>query len=176
MKNCTFKKQVQIGIAIVILGFLWATFFGGAGNYLKDISEEVGIDIEWGEVVSEADTHGGFHGDGTKITVLQFTETLLEERMEENEKWHAFPLPSELETVVYGKTEGNSTTGPYIGYGSAGIEIPEITNGYYYFKDRHSESTNPYDSTGILGRHSYNFTILIYDCDTDLLYICEEDT
>lgn len=128
------------GILIVFLGL--TAHFGVNDTYLKDLSEEIGINIDWGEVVESEDSHGGFHGDGTKILVLQFTETRLEEQMEKNELWNAFPFPDELEKIVYGKTENNSTEGPYIVYDSVGIEIPEI----------------------------------VYDCDTDMLYICEEDT
>ncbi len=163
-----------VGAVIVIAGL--TTRFGVSDHFLEELSEESDMNITWGDLVEENDTHGGFHGDGTRIMVLQFTETLMEERMAENEKWHVFPLPSELQTVVYGKTEGNVTWGPYIEYDSVGIEIPDITNGYYYFKDRHAESNDPYDSSEVLGRHSFNFTLMLYDSDTDLLYIIKEDT
>lgn len=173
----TFKKKILVVCLIlgfILIGGIWC--MGFRDTYLGDLSQETGINISWGDIVSEADSHGGFHGDGTKITVLHFTDSSFESEMEENEKWHALPLPEELETVVYGRTEANSTAGPFIGYNSVDMEIPEITNGYYYFKDRHSESGDPYDSSQILERHSYNFTILIYDCETDLMYICKEDT
>jgi len=229
MKKLTFKRQMQLGIVCIILGFIlseifhtgifsniaWViygllfvvhpvfpqnaaegkhgrkvlrfagvvlvlfgltTHFGVSDHFLEELSKDVAINITWGEVVEENDTHGGFHGDGIGIMVIQFTETRLEEHMAETVLWNELPLPGELEKVVYGKTEGNSSTGPYIDYESVGIKIPEITRGYYYFKDRHSESTDLYDSSAILGRHSFNFTILLYDCDTDLLYIIEEDT
>lgn len=229
MKKLTFKRQMQIGIICIILGFVlseifhtgifsniaWViygmlfvvhpifpknaaegkhgklvlriagvilvlfglmTHFGVSDHFLEELSKECDINITWGELVEENDTHGGFHGDGTRIMVIQFTETRLEEQMAENEKWKALPLSDELEKVVYGKTEGNVTSGPYIDYGSVEIKIPEISNGYYYFQDRHSESIDPYDSSVVLGRHSFNFTIMLYDCDTDLLYIVKEDT
>lgn len=163
-------------IGVIIVCIVLTACFGIGDNYLKDLSKETNLDITRGDVISEADSHGGFHGDGTKIMVLQFMEPLPEEEMVENEKWYELPLPSELESVVYGKTEGNHTSGPYIGYQSVGIKIPEITNGYYYFKDRYPEAIDPYDYSEVLGRGAFNFTILIYDRDTDLLYICEEDT
>ena len=175
MKKLTFKRQMQLGIVCIILGFILSEI-GVSDHFLEELSKDVAINITWGEVVEENDTHGGFHGDGIRIMVIQFTETRLEEQMAETVLWNELPLPEELEKVVYGKTEGNSSTGPYIDYESVGIKIPEITNGYYYFKDRHSESTDLYDSSPILERHSFNFTILLYDCDTDLLYIIEEDT
>ena len=54
--------------------------------------------------------------------------------------------------------------------------IPTIENGYYYFKDRHSESTNKYDYTDINNRPSYNFTFAILDKDTNTIYYYELDT
>ena len=54
--------------------------------------------------------------------------------------------------------------------------IPEVENGYYYFLDRHSQSTNPKYDSGVLGRASYNFTIAIYDEDRQTLYYAELDT
>jgi len=54
--------------------------------------------------------------------------------------------------------------------------IPEVDNGYYYFRDRHYQSTDPTDDSGVLGRASYNFTIAIYDTDSKILYYMELDT
>lgn len=171
------KEMIVLGVIVAFVGLWLITGFGtGNKTYLKKLSKEVGVNMIWGDMVSEGDSHGGFHGDGTKILVLHYTDSSMEPEFEENEKWSAFPLPQELETVIYGKTEGNYTSGPYIAYESVGIEIPEITNGYYYFKDRFSETSNPYDYSEVLGRGAFNFTLLLYDCDTDLLYICEVDT
>lgn len=174
LKKLTFKTWIIVGIVILILGF--SISFGRKENDLDKYSEEVGINISWGDVISEGDSHGGFHGDGTGVMVVHYTDSSLEPEIQESDKWNSFPLPEELEKVVYGKTEGNVTTVPYIVDAFDDMRIPEITKGYYYFKDRHSESTEPYDSSSILERHSFNFTILLYDCDTDLLYIIEEDT
>ena len=51
-----------------------------------------------------------------------------------------------------------------------------LKEGYYFIYDRHSESTEPFDSTEILERASLNFTAAIYDADTDRLYYVEVDT
>ena len=56
------------------------------------------------------------------------------------------------------------------------LEIPQIENGYYYFYDRHDEATDPYDDSEFLARFSFNFTLAIYDSDTNTLYLCEYDT
>ena len=44
------------------------------------------------------------------------------------------------------------------------------------FEDRHLESNDSRDDTELLDRHSYNFSIAIYDCDTNIMYYFEFDT
>ena len=56
------------------------------------------------------------------------------------------------------------------------VNIPEVTNGYYYFCDRHSDSIDSSDDTNLLSRASFNFTLAIYDSDTNRLYYVEFDT
>jgi hypothetical protein len=55
-------------------------------------------------------------------------------------------------------------------------DIPEITNGYYYFYDRFEDSSDPLNDSELLERSSYNFTLAIYDADSQILYYCEVDT
>ena len=49
---------------------------------------------------------------------------------------------------------------------------------YYFFFDRHSDATNPKDDSAFLdeSRPSYNFTVAIYDSDTNMLYYARVDT
>ena len=54
--------------------------------------------------------------------------------------------------------------------------IPEIKDGYYYFLDRHQESTDEKDSSKINERASYNFTLALYDNETKKIYYYELDT
>ena len=54
--------------------------------------------------------------------------------------------------------------------------IPKITNGYYMFKDRHSESKDLADDSELLNRYSYNFSIAVYDSDADRVYFFDFDT
>ena len=54
--------------------------------------------------------------------------------------------------------------------------MPSIDNGYYMFEDRHSESKDSRDDSELFDRYSFNFSIAIYDCDTDKLYYFEFDT
>lgn len=136
---------------------------------LKDVKNEVSktldLDVSDGTVISSSDTHGGFHGDGTTYIALQFPEEELSDTLKQNRAWHEFPLSDTLTTLVYGKKEEQSQTGPFLTDDDGNTLIPEIKNGYYYFKDRNNN-----------GGNSFNFTAAFYDTDSNTLYFCELDT
>ncbi len=54
--------------------------------------------------------------------------------------------------------------------------IPEISNGYYFFYDRHSEAADPFDESALWSRSSINCTLAIYDADEDIMYVLIKDT
>lgn len=114
-------------------------------------------------VVEEQDTHGGFHGDGTYYLILDCSENR-EKALEYVANWKKFPLTENLNRMVYEHGLAKEAN------------IPEITNGYYYFCDRHSESVDSRDDTNLFQRSSYNFSLAIYDSDIDRLYYVEFDT
>ena len=119
-------------------------------------------------IVEEEDTHGGFHGDGTYFLALDCSQNK-EVAIQMVNSWNAFPLSENMQTILYGSENRSSLL-------AEETNIPEITNGYYYFCDRHSESTDASDDTELFHRASYNFTLMIYDSDTDRLYYVEFDT
>ena len=151
-------------LTLYVLCLVLLCGFAGCGSE----KSYVGFSKKDFTVVEENDTHGGFHGDGTYLLVLDCSENK-ERALELVKEWKAFPLSENLKTVLY----GNDT---YISLLAEETKIPEITNGYYYFYDRHSESTDASDDTNLLSRASYNFTLAIYDSDTDRLYYVEFDT
>ena len=166
---------------LVLLTLLLLFTMTGCGvekknSVLSDISKEIGVDVVAGEVISESDTHGGFHGDGDTVIVLQIDDTSFSNLIKENEEWNAMPLTENLTALVYGLHTETSSIGPMIHPGDNISVVPEIENGYYYFRDRHYQSKDPKDDTDVLSRASYNFTIAIYDTDTNILYYLELDT
>ena len=50
--------------------------------------------------------------------------------------------------------------------------IPEIRAGFYRLIDRHAQA----GETDLLSRASLNFTLALYDTNTNTLYFCEMDT
>ena len=55
-------------------------------------------------------------------------------------------------------------------------KIPAIENGFYCFLDRHSEASNPSDDADLFDRASMNFSLALYDSDTNKFYYIEFDT
>lgn len=154
-KKCT----VMIASLILVVGLSGC----GKSDEVKDFSKLCGVDMTEGEVISSEDTHGGFHGDGYTLIKIEFSDDSVVSDIKESEHWHEFPLSESLNTFVYQPCDEN-------------IDIPEITNGYYFFYDRHSKADDRYDDSKFLDRESLNFTFAIYDSDSDTVYICKYDT
>ena len=67
--------------------------------------------------------------------------------------------------------------GPYISDADGNPLAPEIENGYYFFMDRQAEENeDKYDDSKVLDRGSYNFTVAVYDTDTDVMHYFKMDT
>ena len=123
-------------------------------------------------VLEEKDTHGGFHGDGSYYIVLYCSQNADKARSIV-ENWTTLPLSETLHIVMY----GGEKNGINYGYNFAEeAHWPTIKNGVYKFVDRHSESKNISDDSEILDRYSFNFSIAVYDLDSDILYYFEIDT
>ena len=173
---CIRKKWNVISLVMVLLVIMTGCRAEKTDNILSEISKTIGVDVSAGEVISESDSHGGFHGDGDMVVEIQFADTSFSDQIEVNEEWNALPLTENLTALVYGIRKEDGSVGPMIHSGDGKPAIPEVENGYYYFRDRHSQSTDPKDDTNVLNRASYNFTIAIFDVDANILYYLELDT
>ena len=119
-------------------------------------------------------THGGFHGDGETFVTLLFDEEgarSLQGQLAEG--WKPLPMEGELRAAVYGgELDG-------VNYGDgvfARYSVSAPVNGWYWFVDRHSEATDPHSADGLLGRHSMNYSVAVFDADQNALYYYELDT
>lgn len=167
------RKKYIIVTAMVILTFVLTAC--DSTGYQKTISKELGIDVSSGNELSYSDDHGGFHGDGTTFVSLRFSDEKVLEQIKENTNWKAFPLDDTVRALVYGVSDETSSIGPFLTDNEGGPLVPDIQNGYYILIDRQVEGEQ---ATGadILHRNSFNFTLGIYDVDTNILYFCELDT
>lgn len=123
-------------------------------------------------IVEEADTHGGFHGDGSYYFIMDCSENK-EKALENLSGWTELPLSENLHLIMYGGEKDGMTYGYDL---AEEAKMPEVENGYYYFYDRHSESTDSSDDSELFDRSSFNFSIAVYDSDTNKMYYFEYDT
>ena len=175
------KKLILIGIMAALALLLSACGGGSARSVQDEIAGALELDLSGCEVVSSWDDHGGFHGDGTAFAELKCSGGGVLDQIKEDSNWKAFPLDKTAQSLVYGVTEQTGTeetgimvyqTGPYLTGEEGDPLVPEIREGYYRLIDRHAQA----GETDLLSRASLNFTLALYDTDTDTLYFCEMDT
>lgn len=167
-----FMKRITIVFSILFVCLLTAC---GSQEPQNIISNELGIDVSSGDEIFAFDDHGGFHGDGTTYTVLSFSDDKVLEQIKESTQWKEFPLDETVRTLVYGISDGTSSDGPFLIDSEGNAFIPEIHEGYYILIDRQAEQGEA-AGVDILHRNSFNFTLGLYDVDTNNLYFCELDT
>lgn len=145
---------------------------------VQDAGYTLGLDLSSGALAAAVDTHDGVHGDGVEYVEVTFSNNALLPQIEQSAVWMPLPLPEPLLILAYGAHTQDGFAGPYICDPDRPGEplFPFADNGYYYFEDRHAQSTAPYDANDVLERASFNFTLAIYDADAKALYYCEFDT
>jgi len=174
------KKKVLIAVIISFLVFLliliidFVSVMGGKTpvSISEYIYENIGIDITSCNILKDNDEHGGFLGDGQYIVTVDCSDNF-ENVLNQVSSWNALPLTENLHLIMYGGKKNGTNYSFYLAEKNG---IPEINNGYYLFEDRHRESTNMYSDEDLLGRYSFNFTLALYDNDTNYLYYYEFDT
>lgn len=113
------------------------------------------------------DTHGGFHGDGTRIEKFILTHEeiqFIEQDFDRPGVWKK--INEGNKAILYGGANGYWTNG------LLGDNVPHIENGYFtiFNKQTHDvEFPNP-------NEYSYNYVIVIYSLDGNVLYVFEMDT
>lgn len=165
------KKLGWIGIVLV---FVFSLVACGAQSPQDMVSEALGVDASTGSTMSSMDTHSG-NGDGVSCVVLHYDGDEMIKQIKADTAWKPFPLDETVQTLVYGVSDETSSTGPFLTDEDGETLVPAIQNGYYRLIDRQAE---PGKATGtdILNRASFNFTVGLYDTDTNTLYCCELDT
>ena len=134
---------------------------------IRYMGTELGVTLEGAELVSLDDSHGGFHGDGILFAVLDCSAA--PPAHEKAAHWKELPLTENLAKLA---------SADYISAKDSGPLFPRIENGLYFFKDRYSDlwEWERYSDANVLNRYSENFTLAIYDADTQTLYYCRIDT
>ena len=122
------------------------------------------IETQW------SDDHGGFLGDGVTRGVLVFSSQngkALAKKLAEEKTWHTLPLPEPVQLFIYGGEKDGMT------YSGIRENIPEISDGYYYFRDRLHDT---FSADQLIDAYSHNATIALYDTQNTTLYLIEYDS
>ena len=164
------KRAIKLSMSIIALFLVICLSACDAESATDVVARSLNIDVSNAEEISYTDSHGGFHNDGTTYIALKFEDDTMAEQLKENDKWSSFPLDDTVQTLVYGKEDETSKTGPFLSDGAGNPLVPEIQNGFYLLIDHQS------DKTDILERASFNFTVGLYDADNNILYCCKLDT
>lgn len=170
-------RKIFVSLAFIISIMIFATACNSKDSTRK-ISNTLDIDLSSGTILQSEDSHGWF-GDGITYLEMTFSDAEAEfiiETIKLNEGWNTLPLTDTLNIAVYGSEAPKLSKGPYLTFDDGKPIFPIIENGYYFFKDRHSNSLDIKDETNLLNRGSHNFTIAIYDVDNNRLHYCESDT
>lgn len=143
-----------------------------------NVSQSLQVALAQGTMIENVDTHGGFHGDGQSLAVWKFDDNSMLEQIQADPDWKEMPLTDNLEALLYGVVYDNGMSiteiGPCVDFSEE--QLPRIQNGYYYFVDRQAEPEVQHSDVQIMERPSLNFSIALYDIDTNTLYYIEVDT
>lgn len=171
-KNSRLSFETFFPAVHCLIACLFLLSLNPVGRYISDTYEYFGFAKKDFSVIEELDTHGGFHGDGFYYLILDCSENK-QVALENVSRWEPLPLSENLALIMY----GGHKDGMWHGYNLAEeANIPAIENGYYIFKDRHSDSGGSADDSELFNRQSFNFSLAIYDSDADIMYYFEFDT
>lgn len=116
--------------------------------------------------MEEEDTHSGFHGDGDAVIKIYFSDKQTEmftRKVENNIHWNKLPMNETLQNCI----SDNNINEKF---------ETLVQNGYWFFIDRHSQSIDKYNYNEIFNKASFNYSIAIFDIESNILYIYSLDT
>lgn len=152
-------------IVIWFILFITAIIFGIIYDRTHDeytfIREEINIDVKSCGLLKSKDTHALFLGDGETFIKFDCSNSK-EEILKQIKDFNEYPLTDNLQKSL----KLNKTT----------EKLLKVKNGYYYFTDRNTDAIDIHDDKDLFSRSSFNYTLVIYDIDNNILYYYNLDT
>ena len=158
-----FFKSVFFIILLLIIIYILYLYTLYDYNFYSSLIE---TPIPMFAKMEEKDTHGGFHGDGEALVKIYFSDKQSDKfmkKIENNIHWNKLPIDKILQTCITNKSIEE-------------MSIPFVENGYWFFIDRHSDTTSKYNYNDMLNRASSNYSVAIFDKESNILYIYSLDT
>ena len=148
----------------ILVVVLYALLLNPIADFLGVSSSCFGLRVKDYTVVESLDTHGGFHGDGSYYYILDCSQNSEKALEIVSSGWNKLPLPKNIEVLMFGHENSWYRLADE-------AKMPKVENGYYVFVNRSpgSEASDWYGNIT-------NFTIAVYDTDTDTVYYFENDT
>ena len=160
MKKTAF---VVSSVALILLIFSAC----GSKDAKQLVKQELMLNTEKSTVILYKDTHSGIHGDGHTSIVLQFEDNFVLDRIKTDPAWKKYPLDDTMKALI----DSVSTIMDEDFSEEQNLQASRIENGYYTLIDRQEKQEK-----SILERHSYNYTMAIYDTVNHTLFYFALDT
>ena len=160
------KKYLKvISLTILFLLIIYIIYIFTLKKYIF-YSSHIEVAIPIFAKMEEKDTHGGFHGDGEAFVKAYFSDNQAKKfisKIKTNSHWRELPMPETLQKRAFYNVDKE-------------MEMPNIENGYWFFLDRHSKAIDKYEYSEMFDRASSNYSIVVFDTDSNTLYYYALDT
>lgn len=146
--------------------------------YPEDIGESLGLELAGCPVEILKNTYGSYwsYGEYTAAVPLTPEQAEAAEAGMTGTYWHSGPLPLQLRAVLYGTTANTDYRGPFFTDYDGNLLIPEADPEAFFFRDRAGDRIAPADWKRLHNDYQMNFTLAVYDADTNILYFFMKDT
>jgi len=160
------RRTLVILLAAAMATFALAALAACSPNEAAKPMAELGLDVKGTRVINSYDTHGGIHGDGVAYYCVGYEDAHNLAAIEANPAWHPLPMSDNVTNAVYSVMVAENGAPLF----------PVIMSGYYYFEDRHDQSTDPLSDADLNARASYNFTVALYCTNTNVVHYAAIDS
>lgn len=140
------------------------------------ICKKTGISLPKDVEIEYTDSHGGM-SDGNLFATVTTSNEQSKAQMKidiSHSGWRSM-LPDDMYVTFFGgKVNEDGRLYPTDGYlHDFGFDIPNVTNGYFLYRNRYYEQTGEQCS---YNTYAQNFTLAVFDLDTNTLYFIEGDS
>lgn len=143
---------------------------------LERTGKIIELDLTDGKYLQRIETHCGLLYKGDYYAKIKFSENSnILKLIKENPNWKDSDLPKSLLFLFYDTEPEDNINFIH----DKRMVFPKTKNYYYYFINRLDEFENPENKNPdfmLHWKYSFNFTVALFDLDSNVLYIYELDT